>query len=775
MMDKKTLKMIPNPIIIYDTYWKVHIANPAALRAHGLKNSDVIAGKDIRSLVHPSGHEKLESVQQELKYNDHAQPSASLIRIQKNSKATDSRYLSQFTRLTDYPVPGSFSYMESAIQLKDTNNLSKENSEDVKNFRILSENIPGLEMFLIDSNMHVHCRLGRETLKQKWHNHQDEGADFLEYFNPEIISILQPLVKIAFHKTPVSREFSMNNKFFSLRLIPLNIEQPETLCVVILQNITDTKLTENKLKLYQQQAVEANRAKDIFVAKISHEIRTPLNAILGFTEQLTHTRLTRKQSDYLDVVNNSSRHLLTIIEDILVLSKIESGTIEQEEVPFKIPDVFDQIEHLLEIKYRKKNLTFLSYVDKFADTTMLGDVSKLKQVLINLANNAIKFTSKGRVEINAIVADQNQDGKKIRFEVSDTGIGINPDEIKNIFKPFSQVNNLFDRNFSGSGLGLTISKDLVSSMGGKLSVQSIPGQGSTFSFTLTLKKGSQNPEKQENDNEKQEINLPQNLKILFVDDDPVNILLGKIILRKHRVRAHFADSGALALRKFRPGKYHLVFLDINMPDINGLDVVQHIRETEVESPPSAKTTIIAMTANALKKHLKKYLKHGMDSILLKPYTEKALIQKIIKHSPEFHTENSVESGTRFPETSSKIYDLSELLKVTKYDHAFTSLMLNTFVENSENMIDKIRHSLSQDNYYEIGEVAHKLIPTVEQLGIKKARDLFKKIETLYLYTSNSEKDPNLIIMAIEELKIAIQAIKQVLKETETQDQKNKGR
>jgi len=772
-MDENTLKMIPNPILIYDTSWKVREANPAALRAHGFKDVDVIAGNDITLLVHPSEHKKVETIKQELKKNGLSQPVASLFRIQNNNKTTATRYLSHFSQLADFPSQGSVSYIESAISLNETIDLRKKNNQETENFRILSENIPGLEMFLIDSDLQVHCKLGRETLNQQWHNHQNEGAGFLEYFSPEIISILQPLVKIAFNQTPISREFSLNNKFFSVRFIPLFQERSEPFCVVVLQNITETKLAENKIKLSMQEAEEANRAKDSFVAKMSHEIRTPLNAILGFTEQLGNTRLTKKQAGYLDVVNNSSRHLLSIIDDILVLSKIESGNIELDEVPFKIPDVFNQIENLLEIKYRKKGLNYRSYVDKFADTTMLGDVSKLQQVLINLANNAIKFTSKGGVEIRAILEDQKAGVKKIRFEVSDTGIGIKQDEIKNIFKPFRQVNNRIDRNFSGCGLGLTISKDLVASMGGVLSAESTHGQGSIFSFTLTLKKGSQKPEKPEKDSEKPKNNIPKNLRILFVDDDPVNILLGKIILAKHKISVDFASSGTQALRKFAPGKYHLIFLDINMPDISGLDVTHRIRESELKSNPSAKTTIVAMTANAVRKYLKQYLGAGIDSILLKPYSEEALIRKIIKHGPVFHTENPVEPGTRFPETFSKIFDLNELLKVTKYDHAFTSLMLNTFVENSENMLHKIGISLSQENYNEIGEIAHKLTPSLEQLGIKKAADLFKKIETLYLYKSNSEKDPNLINTANEELKIATQAIKQVLKETETQKPEEK--
>lgn len=765
-MDKNTLKTIPNPIIIYDAEWKVCEANPAAIKALGFTKKEELEGKDIFSIIHPNDHKKPGTIQQQVKDNIHAQPTVTLMHYRNKPDAAVIKFLTQFTRLEDYPAPGRFSYMESAISLQETTDTIITEHPDQENLRILSDNIPGLELFLIDSSMQVHCRLGQETLKQRWHNPSTEGLKFLEYFTPELISVLHPLLKIAFNKTPISREFSRKNKFFSIRIIPLNNEREDTLCVVVLQNITESKLTENKLKLYRQQAEEANRAKDNFVAKMSHEIRTPLNAVLGFTDQLSNTRLTKKQAGYLDVVRNSSRHLLTIIDDILILSKIESGIIELDEVHFTIPDVFNEIDHLLEMKYKEKGLTFHTSVEKLADTTMLGDVAKIKQVLINLANNAIKFTKKGEISLRAILADQKQDGKKIRFEVADTGIGIKPEEIENIFKPFRQVNNLIDKNFSGCGLGLTISKDFVETMGGRLSAESTPGKGTTFSFTLTLKKGSPKTEKQKHTSVKQKNDLPKNLKILFVDDDPVNILLGKIIMRKHKISADFANSGTQALKKFIPGKYHLVFLDINMPVMSGLDVTRQIREAERNSKPFTKTTIVAMTANAVRKYLQQYLREGMDSILLKPYSEEAMIQKIIKHSTNIPIKNPDEPLRQFPDKPGKLYDLTDLLKITRHDHEFTTLMLNTFVENSENMLSKIQLSLSQNNYKEIGEVAHKLTPSLEQLGIKKAAGLFKNIETLYLYQNKTEKDPNLIITAIEELKTGIHAIRQILKETE---------
>ncbi len=227
------------------------------------------------------------------------------------------------------------------------------------------------------------------------------------------------MLRVAFLQTPVSSEFSMNNNSFSIRIIPYKNGGGEVLCAVILQNVTETKVIENKLKDSMKDAEEANKAKDIFVARMSHEIRTPLNAVIGFAEQLKGTRLTKKQSDYVDIVNNSSRHLLSIIDDILVLSKIESGTIELDESPFSVNNVFAEIDRLLEMRYRKKGLNFYRKTDFLKGCRLLGDAEKLKQILINLVNNAIKYTKKGDKEftllmLNTFVKNTGKMIKKLR-------------------------------------------------------------------------------------------------------------------------------------------------------------------------------------------------------------------------------------------------------------------------------------------------------------------------------------------------------------------------
>jgi len=629
----------------------------------------------------------------------------------------------------------------------------KKPNTNIEDLTILSENIPGLEMFLIDESMRVHCKFGQETFIQRWHDEFIEDAGFLSYFSSETKTIIESLLKVAFQQTPVSSEFSINNNSFSIRIFPYKNESDEDLYAVILQNITETKIVENTLKTLKKEAEEANKAKDDFVARMSHEIRTPLNAVIGFAEQLKGTRLTKKQTDYVDVVNNSARHLLSIIDDILVLSKIESGVIELDDIPFLVNNVLEEIDSLLEMRYTKKGLN-LYYKTDFPDGyTLLGDAEKLRQVLINLANNAIKFTKEGEIRLDAKLVRENKSTARICFEVTDTGIGIASGEIKEIFKPFQQVNNRFRHNHTGCGLGLTISKDLVESMGGELTVKSTPGKGSTFSFTLEFKKTDDSVSQSKMVPKQAGSIMPGSVRILFVDDDPVNLLLGKVILKKFRIRADFAESGEQALACFKPGRYDMVFLDINLPDKSGVEVAKSMRDLEKNLNKRPKTTIVAMTANAMRKQLVYYLRADMDSILLKPYSEETIYQKIVRFTGSWNNEDIDLQNLRRPDKKDedKENDLSGLEKVTKGDKEFTLLMMHTFVENSRNLIKKLRSGLKKNDYALIAEVSHKLLPSVEQMGFKEASGLLKQIEDRYLKKSNVAKDPRLIRKTIDQL------------------------
>jgi signal transduction histidine kinase/CheY-like chemotaxis protein len=629
----------------------------------------------------------------------------------------------------------------------------------LEGYKILAENVPGLEMLLVDGQENIICRVGSESYRQGWIRHGYEETRLQKHYPQEINDLLKPLLKIAFESTPVSREFILGKNYYALRLIPLGEGTSVHSCVIILQNITETKLVENKLILSKKEAEKANVAKDDFIAKMSHEIRTPLNAIVGFSEQLRKTHLNQKQSDFLDVVYNSSQHLLSIIDDILVLSKIESGEIDLDQAAFRMRQVLQSVHDLLELKYRKKKLKFRTLCDLSVEDVLVGDPDKLRQVLINLVNNAIKFTPEGSITLNCQLENDSTLSQTIRFEITDTGIGIPPEEHQRIFEPFHQVDHSMGRNYSGTGLGLTISKDLIDSMGGYLGVKSVPGKGSTFYFTVTFAKqpaGMPDPESEE----------PQvlagqtlnHLNILFVDDDPVNRMLGKVILDQLEANTVFAASGEEAISRFRPGAFHLVLLDINMPGVNGVEVARHIRKLEAATASGSLTSIVAMTANVLKKHVDRYLQAGMDDVILKPFTEETLYKKILKFTASAeHPPKDPVAGTS-GEVSGQEFSLEQLMRYTRGDAEYTLLMLDTFIENGNELLQKIENAYQENDYAAIAEATHRLLPSVEQMGLEKAASLLRKIDRRYLNQEVFREAPQLVEAAIQELEKGIETV-----------------
>jgi signal transduction histidine kinase/CheY-like chemotaxis protein/HPt (histidine-containing phosphotransfer) domain-containing protein len=626
-------------------------------------------------------------------------------------------------------------------------------------FSILAQNIPGIEVLLINNSYEVLVRLGTEAQKQGWGENNEVNNSISTIFPEEIEKIITPLLKIGFDSTPISREFTANQNHFSVRIIPLIKTENLPFCILIIQNITETKLIEKRLHDSMNEAKEASRAKDNFVARMSHEIRTPLNAISGFTEQLEKTRLTKKQSDYVHIVRNASKHLVTIIDDILLLSKIELGQIDHQVEPFKIITILKEIDDVLKIKHKAKNLDFKIQCELLTDEFLLGEPSKLRQVLINIANNAIKFTREGSISIKCLPIKDTEYQRTIRFEVKDTGIGIDTDEIKNIFKPFHQLNITNGVKYAGCGLGLTISKELVESMGGIIKVDSTPGKGSTFKFSLDFIKASKSDIKTYKTKEEKKKLLPlDKVRILFVDDDPVNLLLGRVILSKFKVKTDFSNSGTDALNKFKKGRYDIIFLDINLPDYNGIQITQMIRDEEKDLDGKQKTRIIAMTANAMKKQIETYMQSGIDSIMLKPYEEETLYRKIVAYATKVD-EDHIAVGSKLPADKSSDYNLEHLLNFTKGDSEFTILMLDTFLESAQNSLKKMKSAYIQNDYNAIAQAAHQLIPSVKQLGLMKASRLLKKIEQRYLRKKQFRKDPLLIETAINELQKGIKSIK----------------
>ena len=751
------LETMLNPVIIYDSDWRIDRINSSALHLLGYSAPEEITGKSIKAILPDYEYDFREELQRFKEGVNRQTFMKEVPHLRKNGEIINT--YSQFRKLGKDEGSEKISAIDSGFFFEEQFQQIQQQQKKLNYWKILAKSIPGLLVMLVDRHLDIQISLGSEMTKQSSTHSERQEKNLMTYLSPDFVDVLHPLLRIALSGTSVSREFGHGKDYFAIQLTPVTDEDGEFFCLIVLQNITETKLVERKLQLSKEEAEEANEAKSNFIAKMSHEIRTPLNAILGFTEQLNKSRLSKKQSSYLNIVNNSSQHLLSIIDDILVLSKIESGHIEIDEEPFKITKVLQAVNDVLRHKANQKNLSFEVSCDQSVDAVLLGDPAKLRQILINLANNSIKFTSKGGLVIGCSTIQSTSENLTVRFEVTDTGIGISSEETDKIFKPFHQVDNSIGRSYFGSGLGLTISKDLVESLGGKISVQSTPGKGSKFTFTLTFKRSS---EPYREADEKQSL-LPMvslsRIKILFVDDDPFNRMLGKAILDHSKVQYDIVSSGEEAIKRFTPGRYHIVFLDINMPGTSGIDVAKHIRKTEMQDKNQPITKIIAMTANVLKKHIEKYLNLGMDDFILKPFREEDIYRKIRLHAVDTENEKSKNFDLKKHSRVASGYDLTELLKITKNNKEFTLLMLNTFLDNGENLLEKIKKAQYKGDYETIAEVAHRLLPSVEQLGLKHTASVFRLIESRYLNKRNSKKDPELIEDAINKLELSITLIR----------------
>ncbi|MEI6457116.1 MAG: response regulator [bacterium] len=412
---------------------------------------------------------------------------------------------------------------------------------------------------------------------------------------------------------------------------------------------------KNDLTAARQAALEANKSKTMFLANMSHEIRTPMNSIIGIYNVLSQTKLTDEQREFLEIINISSHNLLAIINDILDLSKIEAGQLKLEYKPYFLHDEVHQVIKLLSLKAKGKGIELYFKIQSTAPTCVIGDAGRLKQVLINLANNAIKFTNEGHVVVSVETMDPSMENLDenmkyfpdivmnagnlskdlvvIKFEVSDTGIGISPEEQKDLFHEFAQLENPLIQKFEGTGLGLSISKNLMKLMNGKIGVISEKGKGSTFWFTLALEKGNDEAILQKTEPvNRQKKSKP--LSILIVEDNLLNQKFAVTSLQRAGHNVEIAEHGKVAVEKFKKQHFDLILMDIAMPIMDGIEATHEIRRLESEGKelPVANTgkriKIIAVTAHVMVTDRDKCLAAGMDDYLAKPYRPQELISII---------------------------------------------------------------------------------------------------------------------------------------------------
>ena len=414
----------------------------------------------------------------------------------------------------------------------------------------------------------------------------------------------------------------------------LNPQGDITHYLAVKRDITERKAAEAAITQAKAEAEQANQAKSAFLANMSHEIRTPLNGVIGMTQLLQDTALTAQQRQYMDTLQTSAETLLSLIDDLLDLSKIEAGKLSLEHTSFELARLLQEITTMLTPRAQAKGLRLTWHIAPTVPTALQGDPTRLRQILVNLAGNAIKFTSAGEVSVRVRLAENRPTAAVLHFAVTDTGIGIAPDQQARLFDPFTQADASTTRHYGGTGLGLAISKQLVEAMGGEIGVTSEPGRGSVFWFTARLANANAPAPAAAAETlaDLQACIRDRQPRLLLAEDDPTNQQVALGLLDKLGGLIELANNGREALQALAADAYDLVLMDVQMPELDGFEATRRIRDpaSGVANPA---IPIIAMTAHALSGDRERCLAAGMDDYLSKPLDPEALARLLVRWLP----------------------------------------------------------------------------------------------------------------------------------------------
>jgi two-component system, sensor histidine kinase len=478
-----------------------------------------------------------------------------------------------------------------------------------------------------------------------------------------------------------------------------------------------------------QKAEKSSFAKEVYLARMSHEIRNPLNAILGLGKLLSQTELDNKQKELLSSIRSASESLLVVINDILDFSKIEAGKIAIEHVGFDLKKLALDALNVLQHKAEEKMLSLFLEMDKNIAPVLIGDPYRINQVLMNMLSNAVKFTEEGSVSIKASLGMQSKGFQQIQIVIKDTGIGINEDYLKHLFDEFSQEDGSVARKFGGTGLGMSISKQLVDLMGGTLNVESKKNEGTMVTINLSLETGTESDLKK-SEEFNGDTSIINNKRILLVEDDAMNRLITNTSLSRQGALLVEAENGAYALEILKKSRFDLVLMDVRMPFMDGFEATKIIRE-ELKS----KVPIIALTANALKGNDKTCIEAGMNDFISKPYDEKTLLQIVLKWlggNTDTTTPNDVSNNTKngYENISieSRQYNLAKLRTIGTED--FVLQMLQLFIREVPESVNKIKNAYEANDFHTVKYITHRIRPSITNLEINQLKKEIVGIEEL---------------------------------------------
>lgn len=548
----------------------------------------------------------------------------------------------------------------------------------------------------------------------------------------------------------VEFQFLCKDKSYKyLEFNSINLKHKEGINALILDCRDITQRKEDAAEL-----LRAQKAKEQFLANVSHEIRTPINGIAGMATLLSQNPTAKEQATYLNAIKSAAENLKVIINDILDLASIESGKLNFEKIGFNLNDLLHTVVDSFSVQSTQKGIGLTYALDERISKVLIGDPFRLNQILINLISNALKFTHDGHISINCQLERNTGKTQSIKIDVSDTGIGIPADKLNRIFESFSQADASVTRKYGGTGLGLTIVKQLVELQRGSITVNSTEEKGTTFSIVIpyTIGNTTELEEKASVFNKKQnELSNLKNLRILLAEDNDINRLYATSILKMWECTADTAENGYVALEKVRNNDYDIILMDIQMPVMDGFEATRAIKKS---GAPKNQIPIIALTANSSSKDIEKCMASGMNDCIAKPFTPENLFGILIKYGRFRETQQALK-----PENET--IDLSYLKKMSNNDKEFVDEIINSFVLNTPKAIKEIKSYLNSENWIKMEEQVHKIKPTLTMIGMPLARESAVEIEILTRSQSDIETLKRLVQKFCASLESALDQFKKL--------------
>src|SRR6478736_670869 len=510
------------------------------------------------------------------------------------------------------------------------------------------------------------------------------GKNFFDFILPSSLPVFKKAYELSTRRKfseSVEFQFLCKDKSFKyLEFNSINLFQKKKIKGLILDCRDIAQRKEDA-----EELLRAQKAKELFLANISHEIRTPINGIAGMASLLSQSPNINEQAKYLYAIQSAANNLKVIINDLLDLASIESGKLKLEEIGFNLNDLLHSLVNTFYFQVVEKRIELRYELDENANQIFIGDPVRLNQILLNLISNAIKFTHSGTISISCHVKKKETKKYLLTFEVQDTGIGIPKDKLNTIFESFSQADPSVTIKYGGTGLGLTIVKQLVELQHGTIHVKSEQGIGSTFSFTIPYELGSRDNIKGHLSKDSQL--LKKSLKdysVLLVEDNDINRLYASSILKIWDCKIDIAENGFVAVEKIKNEDYDIVLMDVQMPVMDGFEATKAIRAS---APPKNQVPIIALTANATHKDIEQCLACGMNDCIPKPFTPEDLYNKLVRFKSGSRKNAELKSRSALPQ---KIVDLAYLRNISNNNQKFIDDMIGTFLESIPKSIQEIK-------------------------------------------------------------------------------------